>query len=89
MTCVCVRARKMVKDDPSDRTPTTLADVFCRHARRRIEERLRALFDNDDSVTHKLARGVLEGRYTWLEEGLVSLDESVRSLPMTEPVEVS
>jgi hypothetical protein len=84
-----VTARQLVADNPSDRSPYRLADVFCRHARRRIEERLRALFRNDDSVTYKLARGVMEGRFTWLEEGVVSLKESPSTIPAAEPVEVS
>jgi alkylation response protein AidB-like acyl-CoA dehydrogenase len=89
MTATCVTARQLVADNPSDRSPYRLADVFCRHARRRIEERLRALFRNDDSVTYKLARGVMEGRFTWLEEGVVSLKESPSTIPAAEPVEVS
>jgi alkylation response protein AidB-like acyl-CoA dehydrogenase len=89
MTSTCVNARHMVAANPEDRTPYRLADLFCRHARRRIEERLRALFHNDDAATYKLARGVLEGRFTWLEEGLVGLEESPRRVPMAEPVEVS
>jgi alkylation response protein AidB-like acyl-CoA dehydrogenase len=94
MTAACVRARQLVEKNPGDRTPITLADVFCRHAHRRIEERLRALFHNDDTATYKLARGVLEGRYTWLEEGIAILDEekpaaATAAVPSGEPVEVS
>jgi hypothetical protein len=88
MTASVVCARRRVADEPSDRTPYTMADVFCKHARRRIEQRFRDLFDNDDSDTYKLARGVLEGRYTWLEEGVVSMQKAYGEKPMT-PVEVS
>jgi hypothetical protein len=83
MTCACVCARDRVRDEPSDHTPYTLADVFCRHARRRIEQRFRDLFDNEDVVTHKLARSVLEGRYRWLEEGIISIERSYGEKPMT------
>jgi alkylation response protein AidB-like acyl-CoA dehydrogenase len=87
MTAAVVCARRRVREEPSDRTPYTLADVFCRQARRRIEQRFRDLFDNDDSATYKLARGVLEGHYTWLEEGVVSMEKSYGEKPMT-PVAV-
>ena len=89
MSAACVKARRMRRTIPATGRPITLADRFCRHARRRIAQRFDELFDNEDSVTHKLARGVLEGRYTWLEEGVVGLNESYRNVPMTEPVEVS
>ena len=88
MTAACVCARSKVREEPSDRTPYTLADVFCRQSRRRIEQRFRELFRNDDTVTYKLARGVLEGRFTWLEEGIVSVEKSYSEKPMTA-VEVS
>jgi alkylation response protein AidB-like acyl-CoA dehydrogenase len=88
MTASVVCARRRVADEPSDRTPYAVADVFCKQARRRIEQRFHDLFDNDDSDTYKLARGVLEGRYTWLEEGVVSMQKAYGEKPMT-PVEVS
>ena len=40
-------------------------------ARRRIRDRFRALFRNDDVPTYRVARKVLEGRYAWLEEGII------------------
>jgi alkylation response protein AidB-like acyl-CoA dehydrogenase len=83
MTCTCVCARHRVREEPSDRSPYTLADVFCRQARRRIEQRFRALFRNDDAATYKLARSVLEGRYTWLEEGVISIERTPGEKPMT------
>jgi hypothetical protein len=83
MTCTCVCARHKVREEPSDRTPYTLADLFCRQARRRIEQRFRALFRNDDAAAHKLARSVLEGRYTWLEEGVISIERTHGEKPMT------
>jgi len=68
MAATCVRARTMVRSNPSDRTPLDLADVFCRHARRRVARSFHEVFHNDDDVTHRLAKNTLEGRYTWLEK---------------------
>jgi alkylation response protein AidB-like acyl-CoA dehydrogenase len=87
MTATCVRARERVREEPSDRTPYTLANVFCRHARRRIERSFRELFDNDDAITYRLAGDVMKGQYAWLEEGVISMERSYGERPMTaEPV---
>jgi alkylation response protein AidB-like acyl-CoA dehydrogenase len=48
-----------------------LADLFCRQARRRVDELFGALFDNDDSDAYALAQGVLGERFRWLEEGVL------------------
>jgi len=48
-----------------------LADLFCRYARRRIRATFRTVFSNDDTRTYALARQVLDGKYTWMEAGLV------------------
>jgi hypothetical protein len=53
-----------------------LADLFCRQARRRVDELFGALFDNDDSDAYALAQGVLEERYAWLEEGVLDPADS-------------
>jgi alkylation response protein AidB-like acyl-CoA dehydrogenase len=67
MAATCVRARAMVRSNPADRTPLELADIFCRHARRRVKRSFHDVFHNDDAATHRLAKDTLEGRYTWLE----------------------
>jgi alkylation response protein AidB-like acyl-CoA dehydrogenase len=48
-----------------------LADLFCRQARRRIADRRRELFRNDDRRGYALARKVLAGEYPWLEENIL------------------
>ena len=47
-----------------------LADLFCKQARRRVDELFRALWANDDTENYTAAQAVLAGRYTWLEEGI-------------------
>jgi alkylation response protein AidB-like acyl-CoA dehydrogenase len=71
MAAACVRAQMMVGDDPSDRSPYTLADLYCRGARRRIAQSFRAVWSNDDDFTYRVAREALEGRFRWLEEGVL------------------
>jgi len=71
MTAACVRAQR----DRADGTAVELADAFCRQARVRAEQRFDQLWHNCDEADRTLARGVLDGRYTWLEEGV--LDPSI------------
>ena len=71
MTAACVRAQR----DRADATAVELADAFCRQARVRSEQLFDQLWHNCDDSDQTLARGVLEGRYTWLEEGI--LDPSI------------
>ena len=56
-------------------TAVELADAFCRQARVRAEQLFDQLWQNCDDSDRTLARGVLDGRYTWLEEGI--LDPSI------------
>ena len=71
ITAACSRAQAMVRDDPSNRGPVDLADLFSRHARRRIKERFTAVFANDDVATYRTAQRVLRGEHSWLEQGMV------------------
>ena len=54
-----------------DGTPYELADTFCRAARRRVDALFAGDRINDDAHDYQAARGVLDGRYTWLESGVV------------------
>ncbi len=75
ITAACARAQAMVKRSGGSGTEgesaVELADVFSRHARRRVEDRFAAVFDNDDVATYSLAQEVLRGEHDWLEEGIV------------------
>src|SRR6478672_9322674 len=71
ITAACSRARGMVKKDPSNQGPVELADLFSRHARRRIEDRFAAVFDNDDVAAYAVAQQVIRQEHSWLEQGMV------------------
>ena len=47
-----------------------LADLFCAQARRRADALFHALWNNDDDAGYKAAINLLDGRYSWLEEGV-------------------
>jgi alkylation response protein AidB-like acyl-CoA dehydrogenase len=49
-----------------------LADLFCRGARRRVDELHRAVYSNDDPFVYRTARQILDGSFPWLEENIVS-----------------
>ncbi|GAA3244486.1 acyl-CoA dehydrogenase family protein [Nonomuraea helvata] len=73
MTAACVKA----EEDSADlgRRPYELADTFCHQARQRVDSLFDRLWDNTDAGDVRLAEYVLEGRYGFLEEGI--LDPSV------------
>ena len=76
ITAACARAQALTQrsgagSTPEGRSAVELADVFSRHARRRVEDRFAAVFDNDDVATYGLAQEVLRGEHDWLEEGIV------------------
>ncbi|HEX6433169.1 MAG TPA: acyl-CoA dehydrogenase family protein, partial [Gemmatimonadales bacterium] len=71
ITAACSRALAMAKQDPKNPGPVQLADLFSRHARRRVEEKFAAVFDNDDVRTYAVAQQVLKNEHTWMETGMV------------------
>ncbi|TYK49643.1 acyl-CoA dehydrogenase family protein [Actinomadura decatromicini] len=82
MSAVCVRAHAEADGgglgmDGAAPGPSALklADVFCRQARVRVEELFEGLWRNTDALDVKLARAVLDGEFTWVEQGV--LDPSI------------
>jgi alkylation response protein AidB-like acyl-CoA dehydrogenase len=74
MSAACVRARMLLEDDAEKgRTAIELAQLFCRDAERRIDRLFHELWHNDDVTSHRSAMRVLEGRYVWLEQGVLDL----------------
>jgi alkylation response protein AidB-like acyl-CoA dehydrogenase len=73
VTAACSRAQAMVTRDPANRGPVELADLFSRQARRRIEDRFAAVFDNDDVAAYGVAQQVIRQEHTWLEQGMARL----------------
>jgi hypothetical protein len=72
MSAACVRARS--EADPAG---LELADLFCRQARLRVDALFTGLWDNTDELDVAAARRVVDGRYAFLEEGiLVAQDDA-------------
>ncbi|MCF6475916.1 acyl-CoA dehydrogenase [Nonomuraea sp. MG754425] len=73
MTAVCLKA----EEDSGDlgHRPYELAGTFCHQARVRVDALFERLWDNSDNHDVRLAGYVLDGRYTFVEEGI--LDPSI------------
>jgi alkylation response protein AidB-like acyl-CoA dehydrogenase len=68
----CVYAKTLEKERPErGEQARELADLFCRQARRRADVLFEELWHNDDDLNTKRAFGIVDGRYTWVEEGIV------------------
>jgi alkylation response protein AidB-like acyl-CoA dehydrogenase len=68
MSAACVKARAERDTRPEG---VELADLFCRQAQQRAEALFRGLWDNTDSVDVAAAKRIVQGRYEFLEEGIV------------------
>jgi hypothetical protein len=72
MAVSCARAQALGSADAAAASGArTLADHFCRQARRRAEERFAQVFDNDDTAGYRLAQQILGDEHAWLEAGIV------------------
>jgi hypothetical protein len=75
MSATVARAQMLSRKDPSDPTPLELADVFCRQARRRVNDKFRDIWFNDDVRTYAVARKVLDDKLEWLEAGIAERND--------------
>jgi hypothetical protein len=77
ITAVCVHARTIAEEDTGSsgtgkgEEACELAELFCNQARRRVDQLFHDLWQNDDTENYAAAMKVLDGRYTWLEEGVL------------------
>jgi alkylation response protein AidB-like acyl-CoA dehydrogenase len=89
VSAACVYAQTLTRERPHQgQQAVELADLFCRQARRRVDQLFHELWANDDDANYRGAQRLLDGRYGWLEEGV--LDPSGRG-PMiaSEPEEAA
>ncbi|WP_280458901.1 acyl-CoA dehydrogenase family protein [Nocardia carnea] len=76
MSAVCVRAQaERAHGAPEGEAAEELADIFCLQAGIRVRELFDALWDNTDDEDVRTARNVFDGRYRWLEEGVLDPSE--------------
>ncbi|MFD7511789.1 acyl-CoA dehydrogenase family protein [Streptomyces sp. NPDC059853] len=87
MSAACVHAERLRTRGHRDngKEAYALAHAFCRQARTRIEDRFAQLHHSSDAADRTLARGVLDGAYTWLEEGVLDTSTEGPWIAYTPP----
>jgi alkylation response protein AidB-like acyl-CoA dehydrogenase len=70
ITATCVYAHDEARR--GNAAALALAEVFCREAERRVDERFREFYGPNDAAMYRLSQRVLGGEYAWLEEGVIS-----------------
>jgi hypothetical protein len=76
MAAICVRAHRDAKHG-NMANAIDLADIFCQSSRRKVEHLFDGIRSNSDPAAYKVARGVLDRRYEWLEDGIVDAPDAV------------
>src|SRR4051794_15560353 len=72
IAAACVYANRIEQEHPERADQAReLADLFCSQARRRADVLFEELWHNDDDLNAKRAFGVLDGRYSWVEDGII------------------
>jgi hypothetical protein len=71
MTASCVKAQMLGKQGNKD--AATLADLFCRAARVRIDQLFASFYGDYDAEMYRVAQQVMKGEHAWLETGVISL----------------
>jgi len=70
MAAACSRAEMLGTESARD-----LADAFCDQSRVRVDALFDRLWKNTDDLDKKIADRVLDGEFTWLEEGVIDQSE--------------
>lgn len=83
MASSCARAKRLTKENSSDRTPVELAELFCQTSRKSIERLFEDVWSNLDRKTYRVARKVLEGELDWLQNEIIK-DYQPTSAPLSE-----
>jgi alkylation response protein AidB-like acyl-CoA dehydrogenase len=86
MSATVVYTQTAMREHPERAAETReLAEAFCNQAQHRTERLFHELWSNADAPNHRLALGVLSGRHTWLEAGII--DPSAGDGPMVPSAE--
>ncbi|HVZ79892.1 MAG TPA: acyl-CoA dehydrogenase family protein [bacterium] len=71
MAASCAKATALLKENPADRGPLEMADLFCREAQVRIYQYFVGVCWNNDLKEKAAADKAMDGGYEWLEKGIV------------------
>jgi len=90
MSATVSRAIKVKKE--GTKNAEILADIFCANARKRIRQSFKALWSNTDKKQYKLVKEILNDKYLWMEDNIISnypddAGEKKEEAPLAEPAE--
>jgi alkylation response protein AidB-like acyl-CoA dehydrogenase len=71
MASSCTKAVALLKENPAERGPLEMADLFCRGSRIRIFQHFCGVCWNNDLKEKAAADKAMDGGYQWLEQGIV------------------
>jgi len=72
MAAVISKAVSDLAANPADTAPAELADLLCRLEKRDISVLRSELRKNTDESEYQIAMDLMDGRFTWLEEGVTT-----------------
>ena len=71
MSTSIAKVIELEKQNPGEKGPRELADLFCRQACLRIRAYFASVCCNTDTADSKVATKVMENGYEWLEKGII------------------
>jgi alkylation response protein AidB-like acyl-CoA dehydrogenase len=71
MSVSIAHASHLAKQGGDASNSVELCDLFCRQARTRIDRALEDVLWNEDDAVYNVGRGIFDGKFTWIENGIV------------------
>ncbi len=71
MAASIAQAAQLAKEGQASANAVDLCDLFCQYARKRIKGEFKDLFCNNDTKAYNVSRDVFDGKFTWLENGVM------------------
>jgi alkylation response protein AidB-like acyl-CoA dehydrogenase len=73
MTAACVRANMLRQQGAHE--AETLADLFCRAAKQRVDRLFENFYGRYDAEMYRIAQQVMRGEHAWLETGIIPMTD--------------
>lgn len=70
MSAVLSYADLLCKQNPKDKTPNDVAELFCAYSRDKIAASFKSIKSGPRKLINKVSKGFFEDSYTWLEDGI-------------------
>jgi len=70
MAACLARAERLLAERPHDRDLQNVVDLFCRNARKQIEDAFTSIRRNHNPLINKVSRAYMEGNYAWMVQDI-------------------